>query len=185
MSQRLDYGLEARIEGEEWGSASTPEFARYEITPEILWHYSPRYDFTLGYQHSETFRANESSLEGDTAIIAAKVKVPFAGESWMLTSRQQFQFGTGDPAYANVFRHQVMLQYRGFLEKRLQPFIANEYFLNFSGGGITENRASIGVGYELNKATSIELYFMRVDTWMPNQGNVFIPVIGLNLNLHF
>ena len=103
----------------------------------------------------------------------------------MLTSRQQFQFGTGDQAYANVFRYQVMLQYRGFLGKRLQPFIANEYFLNFSGGGITENRASIGASYELNRATSIDLYLMRVDTWMPNQGNIFMPVIGLNFNLRF
>lgn len=172
------------MEAEGWGSAGSPEFARYELTPQLLWHYSPRYDFAIGYQHSETYRQDEDSLEGDVAIVSGQVNVPFA-ERWLLTSRQRFQFGSGDPAYAKVFRHQATLQYMAILPKRVRPYIADEYFLNFSGGGITENRVSIGVGFEVNRITTVEVYFMRVDTWMPGQKSVFTPIVGMNLNLHF
>jgi hypothetical protein len=184
VSQRFDYSLVAKVEAEAWGSAGNPGLARYEFTPQLLWHYSPRYDFTVGYQHSETFRQNEAGLEGDTAVIAAQINVPFAKDDWLFTSRQRFQFGSGDPAYANIFRHQVTLQYLGLLPDRIKPFLADEYFVSFLAGDISENRASIGVNYQVNRVTSIDLYFMADHTWSPGQ-IAFTPVMGLNLNLHF
>lgn len=189
VSQRLDYGLEAMIESEQWFQDTRPEFLHYEIMPQLIWHYSPRYDFAIGYERDETYgideMGNDTIDRANQGWASMTVKVPL--KDWYVTSRQQFQGGVGDSAgEIYTFRHLVRAEYRRpFLPLNITPFVSNEYFLDLRRGDITENRFTVGLSYPFNKAVSVELFGMRDDTWMPDGNSMVSPVAGLSVKVAF
>ena len=75
ISQRLDYGLSLVLESENRFFDEGPAWHRYEIRPLLMWNYSPRYDFHLGYQNSGTFIKDDTLFEGHQ-LITAKPRIP-------------------------------------------------------------------------------------------------------------
>lgn len=188
VSQRLDYGLEAAVESEEWFTDDRPTFLHYELMPQLIWHYSPRYDFAIGYERDETYQeADDGSTSIDRANqgwTAMTIKLPL--QDWYFSSRQMFEAGTSDTGDIYLFRHTVRVEYRReFLPLRITPFVTNEYFLNLSKGEIEENRLTAGLNYPFNKAVSVELFGMRDDQWMPDGNSMVSPVVGLNVKVAF
>jgi hypothetical protein len=189
VSQRLDYGLEAMVEAEEWFSDQRPTFQQYQLMPQLVWHYSPRYDFTIGYERDEIYsvdaEGNRTINRVNMAMLAATVKFPL--RDWNISSKQLFEAGSSDEEdEIYMFRHLVRVDYtRPFLPFHITPFVSNEYFLDLAKGDITENRFTLGLGYAVNKAVNVELYGMRDDTWMPDGNSIVSPVVGLNVKVSF
>jgi hypothetical protein len=187
VSQRLDYGLEAMIEAEErYATEHGQAFVRYEITPQIIWHYSPRYDFSIGYEENRQWMEEGGDIAGHEGFATVTIKLPL--RQWLLTSRQRLQGGINDEdENAVFFRQQTRLSYElPRLPFHLRPFIQDEWFMDLiNGNDITENRAQIGLTYQINRAWRAELYGMRVDQWDLTGVHSVTPVIGINLNLTF
>lgn len=189
VSQRLDYGLEVAVESEQWFQDTKPNFLHYEIMPQLIWHYSPRYDFAIGYERDETYGVDEMGNDtidrANQGWASMTVKVPL--KDWYFSSRQQFQGGMDDvEGEIYTFRHMVRAEYRKpFLPLKITPFVSNEYFLDLRRGNITENRFTVGLNYPFNKVVSVELFGMRDDTWMPDGNSMVSPVVGMNVKVAF
>ena len=166
ISQRFDYGLEFVMETEQRFSNGNPVYQRYELTPQLIWHHSPRYDFSLGYEENRQWMEDGEDVGGHEGFATVTLKFPL--KQWLVTSRQRFQGGIDDEDESNViFRQQTRLSYElPRLPFRLRPFIQDEWFLDLiHGSGITENRVQLGLSYEINRSWRAELYGMRVDQW--------------------
>ena len=177
----MDYGLEAAVEAENRFSAQGRLYRHYEVTPELIWHYSPRYDFSLGYEESGTYH-HEDLEQGHQGYLTTTLKLDV--KEWRFGSRQRLQAGTDNGATVWIFRQKNRVAYAGvFLPFDLVPFLADEWFCDLQGGGITENRVQLGLSRALNEKSKIELYGMWVDQWMPHHSST--PVFGLNFTLNF
>ncbi|MDZ4787656.1 MAG: DUF2490 domain-containing protein [Blastochloris sp.] len=180
ISQRLDYGLELGLESELRLSAQDPLWSRLELIPQLTWHYSPRYDFGLGYENNLSELASGEIRVGHEGFAFGTVKIPFA--FWKLESRQRFQFGAMEGEESGVFRHQVRLSYERF---RLRPFMGNEAFVDLLNGELSENRARVGVRYSVNPHAQVELYGMRIDRWEVTGAHEWAPVVGAGIMWEF
>jgi hypothetical protein len=186
LSQRLDYGLELAIETEQRFSSGERFYDRYEITPQLIWHYSPRYDFSIGYEENRQWTANHTETAGHEAF--ATVTLKYQMRDWLLTSRQRIQYGVdNDEETSGVFRQRTQLSYElPRLPWRLKPFLADEWFYDIENGNdITENRLQLGVSYQINRAWRIEVYGMRLDQWNDEGNLTTTPVTGINVNVSF
>jgi hypothetical protein len=185
-SQRYDYGLEGTVEVEQRFASGPNVYQRYEITPQLIWHFSPRYDFSVGYEENREWDEAHHDQGGHEAFASTTIKLPL--KQWLFTSRQRVQGGFMDGGESSlVFRQQTRLSYEiPRLPFRLKPFVQDEWFFDLiNGGGLQENRAMIGLRYTFNKAWGAELYGMRLDQWTPSGQRTTTPVLGLNLNASF
>lgn len=180
VSQRLDYGLELGLESELRLSDQDAVWSRLELTPQLTWHYSPRYDFGLGYENNFSELADGDVQVGHEGFVFGTVKIPFA--FWRVQSRQRFQFGAMEGEESGVFRHQVTLAYDRF---KLKPFVSNEFFLDMLNAELAENRVRVGARYEVNAHVQVELYGMRVDRWEKTGAHEWAPVVGVGVTLGF
>jgi len=182
--QRLDYALEARVMLENRLSEKDPLWSRYETTPELVWHYSPRYDFSIGYMNTGLWMGDDTFMDGHEAVVSTTVKIPV--KDLMVTSRQRFQAGTMSEETTAVFRQQTRLLYTGsWVPLHLKPFLADEWFCDLTGRGITQNRLMAGLMYEINRAWSVSVWGMRLDQWNERDELETAPVVGLDLMLSF
>ena len=184
ISQRLDYGLELSLESEERISTGKGEaFRNEQVTPSLIWHYSPRYDFQIGYEGEMDWDAEGKLEVGHRGLAVATVKVPFG--KWNLSSRQRFDAGVMEEKTVSDFRHMLRLESELF-SKRWVPFISDEWFLDLVGARLAENRAQIGVLYRWNRAWESELYGMRRDLWeKESENSSYGMILGVNLRIKF
>jgi hypothetical protein len=182
LGQRLDYGLEAKVEVMNRLENRASPWLAVEVDPELVWHYSPRYDFSLGYEHTEM---NTSPyITSDTAFFTGTIKVPV--QRWIFTSRQRVELGVQNSESAEVFRQENKLMYRTpWFSEKLGVFVMDEWFFDFEQNQISQNRAAIGISYEINKAWAVEAYAMRLDEWDMVGRNSNNPVLGISTNLNF
>jgi len=177
ISQRLDYGLVAMLEAENRTLSSSPYWVYNEIVPQLLWRYSPRYDFTSGMEFS-SWRYPGSQLIGYQPFVDTRIK--WNGGRWNFSSRQRFQTGIQGEAFMAMFRQLSRLQYQlpGFAS-RLSLYAADEWFLNLLTGQLVENRAFLGSSYMLNSAVNMELYAVlhTFSNWNGVTGN--LPGVGI------
>jgi hypothetical protein len=156
ISQRLEYNLSAMIEAENRILSSSPYWVYNEVDPQILWRYSPRYDFTGGMEFS-SWRYPGSQMMGYQPFVDTRIK--WNGGRWSFSSRQRFQTGSEGRVYVAMFRQLSRLQYQlsGF-SNRLSLYAADEWFLDLVTGQLPENRAFFGSSYALNAAVNLEFY---------------------------
>jgi hypothetical protein len=156
VSQRLDYNLSAMLEAENRILSSSPYWVYNEIVPQLLWRYSPRYDFTGGVEFS-SWRYPGSQQIGYQPFVDTRIK--WNGGRWSFSSRQRFQTGSEGGTYMGEFRQLSRLQYQlpGF-SNRLSLYAADEWFLDLLTGQFPENRAFFGSAYALNTAVNLELF---------------------------
>jgi hypothetical protein len=184
ISQRLDYGLELSFENEQRLSTAKGETFRSEmVSPSLIWHYSPRYDFQVGYEGEMDWDA-EGKLEVDhLGFVVATVKVPYG--KWNLTSRQRLDAGDREGQTVSDFRHTLRLETEIF-SKRWVPFVNDEWFLDLVEGRVAENRAQMGVLYRWNRAWESEIYGMRRDLWeKDSRDSSYGWIFGVNLRAKF
>lgn len=178
LSQNLDYNLTAVVETENRQAFQSPSWIHTEIDPQLMWRYSPRYDFTAGLEWSSTQYPEMSRSIGYQPFLETRIKA-HSGR-WDLSSRQRFQTGTDTGTYVAMFRQLTRLQYRlpGYSD-RVSLYLDDEWFLNLLAGQINENRVSLGTSFTLNKAVNLELFGMLQT--LSNAGGVSgnIPVLGI------
>ncbi|MFH1066562.1 MAG: DUF2490 domain-containing protein [bacterium] len=184
VSQRLDYSLEANVEWENHWSEKKPAWRQSQVEPSLTWHYSPRYDFGVGYMWTEDWpeqNMNDSMHEG---LFFGTIKADL--KNWMLTSRQRFQFGEMDDETTGMFRQKTRAEYRAeWLPFRIRPFATDEWFLDLMDGYVSENRFYGGLSYAINRAWMVEIYGMRLDLWGLNGEHRSGPVFGMEVKLSF
>lgn len=180
-SQRVDYGLEPRLSIENRVADAKPDWQMIEVTPELTWHYSPRYDFSVGYvldyEDQATGMLGEPAPEDDgmrdmydgktvtahLAMASATVLLPI--KDFNLSSRQRIEVGVRQDETAGVFRQLNRVDYMGQFPLRLKPFVSHEWFWDFEEGYLVESRTIIGVGYEIMPHQAVEIFGMRRDVW--------------------
>lgn len=191
-SQRLDYGLEPRLGIENRLSDANPNWQQIELTPELVWHYSPRYDFSLGYMM--TYQDLQTPLPGemtdgtsDTAHQAtASATVFFPIQDFQLQSRQRIEYGVDQQQTMGDFRQLNRLDYNGqLLPFHLKPFISNEWFVDLERGYLDESRTILGLSYQITPHHSVEIYGMRRDLWSERGYSDTGHVFGVNFMLNF
>lgn len=186
VSQRYDYGLEFMMETEQRFSTGEQVYQRYELTPQVIWHYSPRYDFSVGFEESRQWDDQGDDMAGHEGFFSGTIKAKL--KEWELSSRQRFQFGWDDEDdSAGVFRQKTLVVYNDArFPFRLKPFLSDEWFVDLiEGQGLVENRLQLGLRYEVNRAVSVEVYGMRQDQWDGAGRGSATPVLGLNVSILF
>ncbi len=183
IHQRLDYGLEVGLESQEWLSSSdqSPVLRHWEISPTVTWHYSPRYDFFLGYERETEWTTERQTINTDLAVSGFTVLLPLG--KWDLRSQQRFETGANDEKTVADFRHLTRVVYHGFSD-RWAPYVSNEWFFNLMEGDVTQNRFLVGIEYHLTKSLTAEFYGMRRDEWEADNLST-TPIFGINLNWNF
>ena len=185
VSQRYDYGLEFKMEAEQRFSTGEQVYRRYELTPQVIWHYSPRYDFSVGFEENRQWNDQGDDTAGHEGFFSGSIKAKL--KQWEFSSRQRFQFGWDDEENtAGIFRQRTELIYNDErFPFKLKPFLSDEWFLDLlEGQGIVENRLQLGLRYEINRSASLELYGMMQNEWSGAEEGT-TPVLGLNLNFVF
>lgn len=197
FSQRFDWGLEALFETENRMSTDAPAWRRNSLSPQLIWHYSPRYDFSIGYENRREWMEESMADEmgGKQIDIVEQNQnmgfwtgtIKYDLNKWKFSSRQRFEFSDLEGRAMGHFRQRTAVTYTGtFLPLHLKPFVMDEWFYDLVGsGGLDENDFGMGVMYEINKAWSVEILGMRMDEW-DNAGNVLTtPVVGINITARF
>jgi len=73
-----------------------------------------------------------------------------------------------------------------FTEMQIQPYVADEIFIKLTGGDLTMNRLSAGLGFNITKNLKGEVYYMLQDTKNTDVGTwTDINVLGTNLKISF
>ena len=184
MSQGLDYSLTAILEAENRIALQSPSWRYTEIVPQLMWRYSPRYDFATGLEWSASTVPGMSEIIGYQPFLETRIK--WQRGRWDISSRQRFQTGADTEGFVAMFRQLSRIQYRlqGFGD-RLSLYAADEWFLNLLQGQIQENRAELGASYALNSHMNLEFYGMLQNLWNANGVSGAIPVLGCKAILSF
>ena len=183
-SQRLDYGLEAAVSVENRLTEKDPTWQQIQLEPMMIWHYSPRYDFSLGYMWTNTQMDDGTAMIGHESVASGTVKLPL--KEWMISSRQRFQFGTMEDETTGVFRQLTRVEYdASWMPFRLKPFIADEWFYDLMNGFVPENRLYGGLSYKWNRMMMTEVYCMKQDLWDADDMNANGLVFGLTAKMSF
>ncbi len=177
VSQGLDDNLTAILEAENHLAFQSPSWRYTEIVPQLMWRYSPRYDFATGLEWSASRVPGMSEIIGYQPFLETRIK--WQRGRWDVSSRQRFQMGSDTEGFVTMFRQLSRAQYRlqGFGD-RLSLYVADEWFLNLLQGQIQENRAELGSSYALNSQMTIEVYGMLQNLWNVNGVSGAIPVLG-------
>ena len=181
--QRLPYSLEAFLAVEQRFKAEGRGYIHSEVTPQLLWHYSPRWDFGIGYQNRLQWFDDGTQTTANEAVLEATALLPVA--DWFFSTRQRVQIGDKDGDLSAFFRHRVVAEYRGNFPFGLMPFVADEWFLNMTNGQVFQNRLMAGLGYSFNDAFKVELFGMRFDRWDDWGQHSVAPVFGVRMEARF
>lgn len=180
-SQTIQYSLQPSLRLEMRFEDDLSEFAYYEIEPMILWRYSPRWDFAVGYERDQRLEPMEEIDHAPN--INAWLKIPM--KEWTVIHRFRLEWVLPESNENDrvVFRNRTEWHKRWtWGHKDISTYIFEEWFLNTNEGEISENRAGIGFSYPINPHWSLQAYFMRMDQFTINEWN---PVLGLQLQTSF
>lgn len=181
FSKRLDYSLELMFESENWFADTEPTVRETMLSPLLIWRYSPRYDFSIGYMW-RNMNEKEGSASLHQGVFGVMIKVPI--KEFLITSRQRVEYGVdGNDETVGRFRQRWRINYSSpsFFNNKLRPFIADEWFYNLEESFFAQNRLYGGIAYEIAPNLMIELYGMRQDIWSADGTNVNGPVVGMNI----
>jgi hypothetical protein len=183
-SQKFDYGLELGLRFEGRMEEDFSSFNYYEIEPMVNWRYSPRWDFTVGYERDERFEPMEEVSH--VPNVAATMKLPL--NRYFLSNRFRMDYmipEESEESEQTIYRNRTQFQMDWkWGSKMLVPFIFDEWFLNLNETEITENRAGIGIGIPIVPHWTAQLYWMRLDEKVGQEWE-WHPVIGAQLQLVF
>ncbi len=196
LSQRFDYGLEAVIEEENRMAVESPVWRRHAISPQLIWHYSPRYDFAIGYENKRDWtdqvtedemgtRVDTVEEEENSGFFSGTVKLEMAG--WAMESRQRFQWGLAEDGTTGEFRQKTDLRYeKPLLPFGIKPFVADEWSYDLLGSReLSQNELMMGFMVDFNRVLRVELFGLRMDEWDVAGNLLTTPVLGLKVSARF
>ncbi len=136
--------------------------------------FSPSYLY-IGTQPLKNQKAYENRL-----TFAATVRVPLGG-GFILSDRNQFERRFRHPQIdATRYRNRLLIEHPFKLgAMKLNGFIADEIFYDWSLNAWVRNRAAIGVGHTFNKHFTGELFYLRQNDSHAKPGD--LNVIGTTL----
>jgi hypothetical protein len=191
-SQRLDYGLELGMRSELRFERNISEMAYYETEAMLTWHYSPRWDFAMGYERDEKIAPDEEVAH--VPSLAATLKIPrppfklIPILDWSFASRLRTDFMVPEEDRA---KWEAVLRNRTGFDaewrwgsKQIKPFLFDEWFFGTRRGEIVQNRFGLGVGIPLVAHWDLNVSWMRVDRKTP-AGWEWHPVINLQIGAFF
>jgi len=191
-SQNLGSGFDAAMRFESRWEEDASRWAYYEVEPMVNWRYSPRWDFSLGYERDERLVPLEEIAH--VPNIAATVKIPRQPWQfppvldWRLSNRMRMEFIVPEdpqmdwqPLYRNRTDWEAKWRWGS---KEIVPFAFEEWFLNFDRGEITQNRFGVGIGVPIVPHAMARLYWMRLDEKRGDRWE-WHPVVGVQLQFQF
>lgn len=187
ISQRFDYGFEAVFATETRVASSGRALREFEVMPELIWHYSPHWDFSVGYDQMTNWDKEGMKMQADLGFASTTFKLQL-GKEFNFQNRAALEIG-GDNFDENVvlFRNLTRISYTGWvLPYRLKPYISNEVYWQFQPtSDLTEDRLQLGVNYLVNRATTINFFTMLDDYRVFPQDKKIIPLVGLGVTIVF
>lgn len=188
LGNSLDVGL--RWEGRWEEDIST--FSYYEVEPMLIWRYSPRWDFGVGYERDERLKPMEDVEH--VPNVSAMLKIPrqpwrlIPIFDWRFTNRFRMDFMVSEnnaQDWAPVYRNRTDWEARWrWGSKELVPFVFDEWFVDLNQREFTENRAGLGIGVPIVPHWMARLYWMRHDEKVQGVWT-WHPVVGVQIDTQF
>lgn len=151
----------------------------YEVEPSLMFRYSPRYDFFVGYERDARFRPQDEAA--NIPNFGAIVNLPI--KKLEITNRSRIDFilnekagAEDDIGFKNLFniRHPWSIG-----SKELFPFAFDEFLLSTRMGEVAENKVGMGIEVPIAPHWGAQVYWMRQDLWSDNGESEWHPVLGV------
>ncbi len=141
-----------------WGD-NADDFYYHHYDAAFIYGINKYLDVGLGYRQVYEKKSGKFKEENQPNIIAA-VKWELLGYKLEDRSRleyRHFDYQTDSWQYRNKFTMKLPWK---FTKIEIQPYLADEVFLNFFGTAFTKNRFFSGLGFNLTKNLKAEIYYL-------------------------
>jgi len=184
ISQRFDYGLEAMVATESRWAAEGRSLRSLEVMPELIWHYSPHWDFGVGFQKMQNWTADGEEMSQEIFYGSTTFKLPL-GKLYSLSNKTLLGKGTISMGHdLTILRNSTRLTYKRWM--RVTPYIQKDFYWDLEPTfGVTEDLWSVGASLMLNRATSFDIYGMLNKLNADDGGKETLSIIGVGINLMF
>lgn len=185
-TQNLGYGVDAVLRAEQRWEEDIGRLGYFELEPMVNWRYSPRWDFTLGYERDERLSPEEEREIDNMAAAAVTLKVPL--RDWNIRNRFRFESvvpESDEMNWSEVYRNRTEINtiWR-WGSRELVPYLAEEVFVHIQNGELTQSRMEAGVGIPIVPHWMARVYFMRFDE-KTAEGWQWHPVLGVQVEAQF
>jgi len=159
--QEIKINKEFKLAFEEefrWGDNAN-DFYYHHYDAAFIYGVNKYFDVGLGYRQIYEKKKGKFQEENQPNIIAA-VKWELLGYKLEDRSRleyRHFDYQTDSWQYRNKFTMKLPWK---FTRIEIQPYLADEVFLNFDGTAFTKNRFFSGLGLNLTKNLKAEIYYL-------------------------
>jgi hypothetical protein len=179
----------SRITAEEeqrWGdNANQLYYHHYDAG--FLYAFNQNFDLGLNYRHIYERKKGKFRIENEPNINAILKwdlwRVKFSDRHRL--EYRHFDYQSDIWRYRNMFN--VKLPWK-FTKMEIQPYFADEIFINFYGAAFTNNRFYSGLGFSLAKNVKGEIYYLLQHTRTVNKNSTnwpFVNVLGTKLKIAF
>jgi len=140
-------------------------------------------DLGVNYRHIHEKDSNDRWREERRPHFNIKFKTKFMGLD--LSDNSIFEYRSRKHK-EDVwrYRNEFMIKFPEFKDLPLQPYVADEVFVDLNRGDFLKNRIYAGVYYKLAKNIKAEVYYMRQET-RSSSGWKSLGVLGTTLNISF
>lgn len=156
---KIDKNSKIALEEEfRWGDNAN-DFYYHHYDAAIIYGVNKYFDVGLGYRQVYEKKSGDFKEENQPNLNAA-VKWEFLGYKLEDRSRleyRHFDYQTDSWQYRNKFTMKLPWK---FTRIEIQPYLADEVFLNFDGTAFTKNRFFSGLGLNLTKNLKAEIYYL-------------------------
>lgn len=191
-TQTLGNGLDLGLRWEGHWEEDLSRFAYHEVEPMLLWRWSPRWDFGVGYERDERWVPMAEVTH--VPNVAATFRLPrqpwklLPALDWRLTNRSRLDFLLPEDAareWRPVFRNRTEWETRWrWGSKELVPFLFEEWLLDLRAGAFAQNRLGVGLGIPLLPHWLARIYAMRLDEKIAGVWE-WHPVVGVQVQTQF
>jgi hypothetical protein len=190
--QTLGSGFDVGMRWEGRWEEDVSRFAYYEVEPMLVWRYSPRWDFGIGYERDERIAPAEEI--DHVPNISATLRIPrqpfriIPTLDWRASNRSRMDFMVpeeDDMDWRPVYRNRTDLEARWkWGSKELVPFLFEEWFVDVDHGGFSQNRFGVGIGVPIVPHWMARAYWMRLDEKIQGAWE-WHPVVGVQIEAQF
>lgn len=187
--QEKKISKDAKITAEEefrWGdNANQLFYHHYDLG--FLYSFNKNFDLSLNYRHIYERKKGKFRLENEPSINAI-LKWGLWGFDFSDRNRleyRHFDYQSDSWRYRNMFT--IRFPWK-FTKMNVQPYLADEIFINSSGAAFNNNRFYSGLGFSLTKNVRGEIYYLLQHTRTVNKNSTnwpYVNVLGTKLKISF
>ncbi len=191
-TQTLGNGLDLGLRWEGHWEEDLSQFAYHEVEPMLLWRWSPRWDFGVGYERDE--RWVPMAEVNHVPNVSATFRLP--RQPWKLlpaldgrlANRSRLDFLLPEDAareWRPIFRNRTEWETRWrWGGNELVPFLFEEWLFDLRAGAFVQNRLGVGLGIPLLPHWLARIYAMRLDEKIAGVWK-WHPVVGVQIQTQF